>query len=93
MLQVVLLLSLFSLPKEEVCELQGKVKIKESFATYKVYVTDNNPDLHVKWVVAFPNKPGKWQSVSSNEDFSIQFVDNKSLADFTIKLSSIYPGC
>ena len=80
-------------PPENVCELQGRVKIKDSHATYKVCTTDVNPDLNVNFVHAFPNKPGKWLRVDAHEDFSIQFVENCANADFSIKFPVLFPGC
>lgn len=75
------------------CSLQGRVRIKESFADYKVYVQDFNADVNVQIVGAFANKPGKWRFVQNNEDFSIQFVQNKARADFTINFVQLFPGC
>ena len=86
------LLAFSQISKEKVCNLHGKVKIVESHANYRVFVESNNPDLNVKIVPAFPNKPGKWQIVTIDQDFSVQFVDNKAMADFTIKFA-IFPGC
>jgi len=85
------LLAFGNVSKEKICNLQGKVRIVQSHAHYRVYIKDNNPDLHVKIVPAFANKPGKWQIVTMDEDFTVQFVDNQSIADFTIRFS-IFPG-
>lgn len=86
------ILAFSAITKEKICKLHGKVKIVQSHANYRVFVENNNPDLNVRIVPAFANKPGKWQIVTSDQDFTVQFVDNKSLADFTIKFA-LYPGC
>lgn len=78
--------------KEKICNLQGKVRIVDAFPNYRIHITDNNPDLNIKFVVAFPNKPGKWQIVSAHEDFTVQFVENRAIADFTV-WPSPFPGC
>ena len=83
---IISLFLLLSLPKnEEICNLHGKVKIVQSNATYRIFIQNNNYDTKVKLVPSFPTKPGLWQIVAYGEDFTVQFVDNKALADFSIK--------
>lgn len=74
------------------CQLKGKVRFVESNADYKVFVGDPFPDLRVKFVNNFPNDPGEWQVVPAFEDFTVQIVQNKSRADFTIQSVEHFPG-
>lgn len=97
-MKFILLLSILCLSPSRnvpsnICEIYGTVKIVESHAQYRVYITeDNDTDLFVKFVPAFANKPGKWQITTFDQDFSIQIVDNPGMADFRIRVSA-FPGC
>ena len=59
--------------------LAGKVKVVTSF-----------PDIKVKRVNAFPTDVGKWQFVTSGEDFTIQYVD--AFPDIKIKFVDALHG-
>lgn len=74
------------------CNLHGKVKIVTSHGDYKAFISNNNPDITVKNVDSSPNKAGHWQFVSFGEKFTVQFVDNRSIADFTMSFSQ-FPRC
>ena len=69
--------------------LYGRVKIVDSFATFKVKKVKVFADLKVKFVDSFANKCGRWQIVDTFEDFSVEFVD--AFEDFSI-LESEFPG-
>ena len=70
--------------------LWGKVRVVNSFPDIKVQVVDSFPDLRVQKVTSFPDELGKWQFVTSGEDFTIQFVD--AFADITIQFVDAFPG-
>ena len=70
--------------------LYGRVKIVDADADFDVRVVDASPDLDVKIVESFPDRCGRWQIVTSHEDFSIRFVT--SFEDFTIRFVESFPG-
>ena len=70
-------------------KLNGRVKIVDSFATFKVKKVKAFADLKVKFVDSFANKCGRWQIVDTFEDFSVEFVD--AFEDFSI-IESEFPG-
>lgn len=70
--------------------LWGKVRVVNSFPDIKVQVVDAFPDLKVQKVKNFPDSLGKWQFVTSGEDFTIQYV--KSFPDIKIKFVTAFPG-
>ena len=70
--------------------LWGKVRVVDSFPDIKVRVVDSFPDLRVQKVTSFPDSLGKWEFVTSGEDFTIQFVD--AFPDITIKFVDAFPG-
>lgn len=73
------------------CALQGRVKVVEHFADYKVRRVSAHEGLRVKWVQHFPNKPGLWQRVEHFPDFTIEFVDAHE--DFTVREVKAFAGC
>ena len=60
-------------------------------ATYRIQAVTAAPDLRVKRVAAFPDRPGEWQVVSAGEDFTAQLVD--SAPDLRIQWVEAFPGC
>lgn len=74
---------------------KGRIKFVQSHQNpdYRVFIEDNNADMKVMLVDSFPNTVGKWQDVNYNEDYRIQIVNNKALADFTISFVGYNPGC
>lgn len=76
---------------ENVCGLQGKVKIVEHHADYKVKFVEHFPDLKVQFVEHFPDDPGKWKLVEHHADFTIQIVEHHE--DFRVQVVEHFPGC
>ncbi len=70
--------------------LYGKVRVVNSFATFKVKVVSSFADLNVETVNSFATSCGQWQFVDSFEDFSVEFVD--SFEDFSISYVNSFPG-
>lgn len=70
--------------------LWGKVRVVNAFPDIKVQVVDAFPDLKVQKVNAFPDSLGKWQFVTSGEDFTIQYVN--AFPDIKIKFVDAFPG-
>ena len=70
-------------------KLYGKVRVVDSFPTFKVRVTNAFPDLKVEKVTAFPDRCGRWEFVTAFEDFSVQFVD--AFEDFSIDYVTSFP--
>lgn len=70
--------------------LQGKVRIVEHFADFKVKRVTSFPDLKVQVVENFPDSCGKWKFVKHFPDFTVQFVDH--FPNFTVKYVDHFPG-
>ena len=71
--------------------LYGRVQVVNSFATFKVRISDNFYDFRVKQVSELPYSCGEWQFVNEGAvDFTIEYVDN--FQDFSIKFVDSNPG-
>ena len=71
--------------------LYGRVQVVNSFATFKVRISDNFYDFKVKQVSELPYSCGEWQFVNEGAvDFTIEYVDN--FQDFSIKFVDSNPG-
>lgn len=73
------------------CELHGRVRVVQGRATYRVRRVSIGGDIRVRLVDSLPNDAGKWQMVSNNADFTIQWVDN--MEDFRVQFVNDFAGC
>ena len=82
------------LPKEEICSVYGNIKIVLDGEDYKVKIVDDGEleDLRVKYTSeAMADRPGRWNKVEENQDFTIRFVERDE--DFTIREVDEGEGC
>lgn len=70
--------------------LNGKVKIVESFPDIKVQIVESFEDLDVKIVENFPDQCGKVKLVESFPDVKVQIVN--SFPDIKVKIVESFPG-
>ena len=54
---------------------KGRVRVVNSFPTYKIKQVNNNEDFKIRIVNHSPYNNYEWEYVNEFEDFSIQFVD------------------
>jgi len=70
--------------------LYGRVRVVNSFPTFKVRIVTANADYNIMLVKSFPDRCARWQFVTSHEDFTVQFVTSHE--DFTIRYVTSFPG-
>lgn len=70
--------------------LNGKVKIVESFPDVKVQIVESFPDIEVKIVENFPDDCCKFKIVESFPDVKVQIVN--SFPDIKVKIVDNFPG-
>ncbi|MDZ4695700.1 MAG: hypothetical protein SGI86_11175, partial [Deltaproteobacteria bacterium] len=70
--------------------LYGKVQIVNFNADFKVKQVTFSPDLKVKQVANLPTSCGKWQTVTSLPNFTVQLVTFGE--DFTIQYVDVFEG-
>ncbi|MBR1386940.1 MAG: hypothetical protein IJ553_00840 [Alloprevotella sp.] len=76
-------------------KLMGRVHISGGGATFRVYVASKrDADLHVKFLPSrTARRVGEWEIVPyGRRDFSVEFVNSRARADFTIYIVDDNPG-
>ncbi len=80
----------WSTERGEWIPLYGKVQRVDSFADFKIEITQGFPTLKVQRMDAFADECGEWEFVDSFPDFTVEVVG--SFGDFSVEYVDAFPG-